>query len=108
MWAERSTLDEVPDRILALDHLGVQLAIHWGSAGPAYEGAIRSNVNMFRYVFSYLGGSQSLLQNLAPDDGFVVRGRGEASEILQAVRDGKPLQRLEVLAPRAAGDPALD
>jgi hypothetical protein len=99
MWAEHSVLESVPDPLIALDHLGVRLAIRWPSGEPPDGTPIRSNVNLFRHVLAYLSGNDALLKDLAPDDGYLVRGRGDESVILQAVLDGEPLERLRVVPP---------
>jgi len=93
--AGTEVFEGVADSQIALDHLGVQLAIRWPHGKRHYPGVIRSNVNIFRYVLAHLGQDDSLLRELAPDDGYIMRVRGGESTVLRAVRDGAALAKLE-------------
>ena len=49
------------------------LAIKWPDAKPpSFDDRLRTNVNLFRILFAYLGEKESLLQNLQPDTSFSV------------------------------------
>lgn len=49
------------------------LAIHWPNNDiPKYDTSLKSAVNVFRILFSYLGNDERLLQNLQPDESFVI------------------------------------
>jgi len=49
------------------------LAIHWPeNKAPNFDGEFKSAVNVFRILFSYLGEDESYLQNLQPNESFVI------------------------------------
>jgi len=49
------------------------LAIHWPeNKAPNFDAEFKSAVNVFRILFSYLGEDESYLQNLQPNESFVI------------------------------------
>lgn len=49
------------------------LAIHWpNNEVPEFDSSLKTPVNLFRILFSYLGNDESYLQNLQPDESFVI------------------------------------
>ncbi len=49
------------------------LTIHWpDNKAPKFDNNFKSAINVFRILFSYLGEEESYLQNLQPDESFVI------------------------------------
>ncbi len=97
--ADRSVFEEIPDDLIARDHLGVLLAIHWPDAPPNYTQDIRSNVNLFRYIFSYLSESQAFIATKVRDDGYLIKGRGKDGIVMKVLDDGDLLKQMVELSP---------
>jgi YidC/Oxa1 family membrane protein insertase len=93
-YTQEEILEEVPDDLMALDHLGVLLAIRWADSPPPDAQDIRTNVNIFPHVFSHLSGSQAILAVKAPDDGYVARGWGVEQTLRMAIQNGRILEHL--------------
>jgi hypothetical protein len=99
-YAQMKIFEGVPDELIALDHLGVLLAIRWPEKNaPEYERDIRTNVNLFKYVFAYLSESQDILTTRVPDDGFLTKGYGEEGILMKVVSDGKILEHMIDMGP---------
>ena len=97
--ANDEVFEGVPDDVIALDHLGVQLAIRWPEGRANHNDNIRTNVNLFRYIFAYLSERKDILGTKVPDDGYVVRGTGKEAIVFQAVHDGEVLEHMVELGP---------
>lgn len=91
----------VPDELIALDHLGVLLAIRWPEKNAAVYGlGLRTNINLFRHIFAYLSETQVILTTKVPDDGYLTKGNDEEDSILmKVVHDGKILKHMNELGP---------
>ncbi len=98
-WANDEAFERVPDDVIALDQLGVQLAIRWPEGRANHNDNIRTNVNLFRYIFAYLSERKDILGTKVPDDGYIAKGRGKGSIVFQAVHDGEVLERMVELGP---------
>ena len=88
-WADDAVFEAVDPSLIALDHLGILLAIRWPGAAPTFEPELRTSVNLFRHLFAYLAETPALLANAAADDGYLMRGRGEKSGVFRVVEDGR-------------------
>ena len=65
--------NKTQDRDLVYSIFTSTLAIHWpDNKAPKFDTNFKSAVNMFRILFSYLGEDESYLQNLQPDESFVI------------------------------------
>lgn len=94
-YTKEDILDDVPDELLTLDHLGALLAIRWPDNGsPQHAIDIRTNVNVFPHVFAYLSDSRDILKFNARDDGYLARGWGVNQTLRLAMEDGAILARL--------------
>ncbi|HSE59009.1 MAG TPA: YidC/Oxa1 family membrane protein insertase [Nitrospiraceae bacterium] len=94
-YTKEDILDDVPDGLLALDHLGALLAIRWPDNGsPQHAIDIRTNVNVFPHLFAYLSDSRDILKFNARDDGYLARGWGVNQTLRLAMEDGAILERL--------------
>jgi len=99
-WAQMEVFEGLPDDLITLDHLGVLLAIHWPENNtPEFKVDIRTNINLFRYIFAYLSKSSDILSTKVPDDGYLTRGRGKNPILVKAVDDGKILKQMLEMGP---------
>jgi hypothetical protein len=99
-YAQMKIFEGVPAELIALDHLGVLLAIRWPENNvPDYERDIRTNINLFRYIFAYLSESQDILTTKVPDDGFLTEGEGKDGILIKVVNDGKILEHMIDMGP---------
>jgi hypothetical protein len=99
-YAQMKVFEGVPDDVIALDHLGVLLAIRWPESNvPEFNQDIKTNVNLFRYIFAYLSGSQEILTTKVPDHGYLTKGQGKGSILMQVVNDGKILNHMIEIGP---------
>ncbi len=96
--------DGVSDRLIGLDHLGVLLAIRWPEGGAPVRQDVRTNVNLFRYVFSYLMGKDILLASMADDDGFMTKGFGSEEVLLKVMDNGMVLDNMVELGTLARNE----
>jgi hypothetical protein len=96
---KKEILERVADDVMALDHLGVLLAIRWPDAAHKYDQDLRTNVNLFRYIFSYMSESKNILTTKVPDDGFLGRGWGDKLIVKKAIHDGEVLQDMVEVRP---------
>jgi hypothetical protein len=71
-----------------LDKFHVFLAIRWGKGYRGqFDGQIKSGVNLFRYVFAYLGESESILKTRVNDESYLNRDR-----VYKVVQDGAVME----------------
>lgn len=99
--AQMEVFEGIPDNLIALDHLGVLLAIRWPKNDvPGYSRDIRSNVNLFRHIFAYLSQSQNIMTTKVPDTGFLTKGKGKDSLLMKVINDdGKLLEHMIEISP---------
>ncbi len=84
--AERTPAGLSEDEIL--DKFNVFLAIRWGSAYHGqYDTSIKTGVNLFRFIFAYLGQDESIIRTKTADDSYL-RLKG----IWKTVEDGKVMR----------------
>lgn len=99
-YAQMEIFEGVPAELIALDHLGVLLAIRWPENNvPEYELGIRTNINLFRYIFAYLTENQDILNTKVPDDSFLTKGSGKDGILMKVVNDGKILEHMIEMGP---------
>ncbi len=78
MESQKKTLDK--DIINSI--YSTNLTIHWpNNEAPKYDNRLKSNVNMFRVLFSYLSENENYIQNLQPDTSFIVLNEGTESGV---------------------------
>lgn len=53
------------------------LAIKWPSNAPEYDDKLKTNVNLFRVLFSYLSEDEAYLDNLQEDSSYTIIEKGE-------------------------------
>ncbi len=89
----------LPNSLFILDRFGVFAGIRaLGPLSDALEkGAIRSHVNLFRYVFAYLSEDEKILETKASDDAYW-------SDSYMAIKDGEILENFLKVEPRKAGE----
>ena len=64
------------ERDLIYSMFSSQLSIHWPDTIPNFDGRLKTPVNLYRFVFSYLSEDDSYLQNLQEDETFIVINEG--------------------------------
>jgi len=71
------TYEKVQDRDIIYSIFSSQLSIHWPEGKiPEYDSNFVSSINVFRILFAYLSGEQSYLDNLQPDESYVLIREG--------------------------------
>ena len=66
------------------------LAIKWPGEAPEFDHKFKSNVNLFRVLFSYLGEDESYLDNLQDDRSYLIINEGAPFGVYQVIdNDGK-------------------
>ena len=64
------------------------LAIHWpNNDDPVYESVLKSSVNVFRVLFSYLGEEESYLDYLQPNESYITIKKGAVPGVYQYIDD---------------------
>jgi len=63
------------------------LAIKWPSAAPEYDSKLKSNVNLFRILFTYLSENQNYLNALEEDKSFSIIDRGAPFGVYEVIDD---------------------
>lgn len=94
MVAKKEIFEGVTEEVVGLDHLGILLAIRWPESPPKYTQNIKTNVNLFRYIFSYLSESEKLLTTQAPDHGYILKRRGKGRVVMKVAHDGEIQKRM--------------
>jgi hypothetical protein len=94
LYTNKELLAGISDYLVGLDHLGALLAIRWPDAVPRYDQDLRTNVNLFRHIFSYLSESKEILTTKVPDDGFVWSRVGVQKKVRKVMDDGRVLEHM--------------
>jgi hypothetical protein len=80
--------NKITDRKLLNSIFGVKLAIKWnGSEYSDYDAQLKTSVNLFRIVFSYLSGDKLLLNNLQPNTSYNCYDASDFSKVYKAIED---------------------
>ena len=87
---QNEVLDGIEDNLIALDHLGVLFAIRWPDGELSNKQNFRTNVNIFRQVFSVLSDREGSLASNIPDHGFITNGE----VVMEVVHEGKILDHM--------------
>lgn len=67
-----ATLEKTTDPLLVKSIFGAHLSIKWNNPGfEKYDDGLKSTVNLFRVVFSYLADDGSLLNNLQDNSSYI-------------------------------------
>lgn len=91
-WAGANRTDGAFSQDEILDKFQVFLAIRWGDAYKGqYDGKIKSAVNLFRYVFAYLGDTESILETRVGDESYLFR-----DGVYKVVQDGAVIEKPEL------------
>jgi hypothetical protein len=72
----REIYKKTQERDMIYSMFSSQLSIHWPNTIPNYEGQLKTPVNLFRFVFSYLSEDASYLENLQEDETYIVIKKG--------------------------------
>jgi hypothetical protein len=80
--------NKITDRKLLNSIFGAKLAIKWnGSQHSEYDAQLKTSVNLFRIVFSYLSEDKLLLNNLQPDTSYNCYDASDFSKVYKAIED---------------------
>lgn len=80
--------NKITDRKLLNSIFGAKLAIKWnGSRHTDYDAQLKTSVNLFRIVFSYLSEDKLLLNNLQPDASYNSYDASDFSKVYKAIED---------------------
>jgi ribulose bisphosphate carboxylase small subunit len=93
MFTEMRILDSLPENVMALDQVGVLLAIRWPDGADQYDQDLRTNVNLFRHILYYLSLNTEILLTKVPDDSFILRGSGAKQIVRKVINDGEVMER---------------
>jgi hypothetical protein len=80
--------EKTTDRDLIYSIFSSQLSIHWPGERPvSYDSRLDSAVNLFRVLFSYLSEAPQFLNNLQPDESYVVLRQDAPKGIYKYIAD---------------------
>lgn len=80
--------NKITDRKLLNSIFGAKLAIKWnGAEHPEYDAQLKTSVNLFRILFSYLSKDKLLLNNLQPDESYNCYDASDFSKVYKAIED---------------------
>tara|TARA_R100000935_G_scaffold1847_3_gene5582 strand:- start:42377 stop:43846 length:1470 start_codon:yes stop_codon:yes gene_type:complete len=87
------------DRDFQYSIFGANLAIAWPAEAPAYDSELKSSVNLFRVLFSYLSEDKTYLDHLEENGSYLIINKGAKEGIYQTIdEDGavvfKPIKDL--------------
>ena len=99
LYLEKELLLDKADYLKGLDHLGALLAIRWPDAAHGYDQGLRTNVNLFSHIVSYLSESKDVLATKVPDDGFVWMKVEGQKRVWQVMNDGRVLEHMVEVDP---------
>ena len=84
----RASSTKTQDENLITSMYSTVLAIKWPNNDvPSYDEDLKSSVNLFRYIFSYLSENETYLSNLEPDKSFVLIKEGAPSGVYEILDD---------------------
>ena len=63
------------------------LAIKWPNEAPSFDNQLKSNVNLFRVLFSYLGDDEQYLNNLQEDKSYSVIEKGAPYGVYELINE---------------------
>jgi hypothetical protein len=94
-FTKKEILEGTSDDLMALDHLGALLALRWPDSAPQCDKDLRTNVNVFRCIFSYMSESEDIMATKVHDDGFVRKWRRGVKPVVKKVmHDGGVLEHM--------------
>jgi hypothetical protein len=80
--------NKITDRKLLNSIFGAKLAIKWnGIHHSEYDAQLKSSVNLFRILFSFLSEDKLLLNNLQPDASYNSYDASDFSKVYKAIED---------------------
>jgi hypothetical protein len=80
--------NKITDRKLLNSIFGAKLAIKWnGVQHTEYDAQLKTSVNLFRILFSYLSEDKLLLNNLQPDDSYNSYDPSDFSKVYKAIEN---------------------
>jgi hypothetical protein len=94
LYLEKELFLDTTDYLKGLDHLGALLAIRWPDAANRYDQGLRTNVNLFSHIVSYLSESNDVLATKVPDDGFLWMEVGGRKKVWQVMKEGRILEHM--------------
>ena len=68
----RQIYEKTQDRALVYSIFSSQLSIHWPNDTPDVSNTLRTPVNLFRHVFSYVSGDETYLDQLQEDATYII------------------------------------
>ncbi len=83
----RMIYEKTEDRDLIYSMFSSLLAIKWPAEAPAYDNRFKSSVNVFRILTSYLTEDPKYLDNLQPDESFVIINKEAPKGIYKYIDD---------------------
>jgi len=91
---ENMTRNGVAPRDVSRDLFEVLMAIRWPGKQP---NEYFTHVNLFREVFAVLAENESILKSRVPDESYAQKAIRGPSNTYRTVKDGKPLDRWELI-----------
>lgn len=86
-YAEQ-TYVKTQDRDLIYSIFSSNLLIKWPNNNPPqFDSQLQSSVNLFRVLFAHLSNNTSLLENLMPDESFVILNEGAPKGVYKYIDD---------------------
>jgi len=64
------------------------LAIHWpDNMAPSYDASLKTSVNLFRVIFSFLSQDESYLSKLQPNSSYVILKDGMTKGVYEYINE---------------------
>lgn len=80
--------NKITDRKLLNSIFGAKLAIKWNNSRHSeYDSELKSSVNLFRTVFSFLSEDKTLLQHFQPDASYNSYDAADLTKVYKAIED---------------------
>ncbi|MBA4276629.1 hypothetical protein [Flavobacterium sp.] len=79
--------NKITDSKLLNSIFGAKLAIKWNGSHSDYDAQLKTSVNLFRILFSYLSEDKLLLNNLQPDASYNNYDASDFSKVYKAIED---------------------
>lgn len=87
MYNTGQIYEKTEDRDIIYSIFSSILAIKWPGEAPAYDDKMKSSVNVFRILTSYLTGDTKYLDHLQPDESFVIINKEAPKGIYKYIDD---------------------
>lgn len=84
----KQSQQKIEDKTIINSIFSTNLTIHWpNGVAPQYDSLLKSNVNVFRILFSYLSDNEAYLQKLETNESFIILKEGVPEGVYKYIDD---------------------